>query len=86
MLSFGERAFDDAPPVQEIGYISEAQGRPITWPNTLQYRVEPFTLVDVTIPGLRRFIVLSLVDPHYRLCSTRNVPPQWYDGARDSAQ
>ncbi|OBT47266.1 hypothetical protein VE00_03432 [Pseudogymnoascus sp. WSF 3629] len=29
-----------------------------------------------TVPGYCRFVMLSLVDPHYRICSTRNVPPQ----------
>ncbi|KFY49141.1 hypothetical protein V495_00697 [Pseudogymnoascus sp. VKM F-4514 (FW-929)] len=29
-----------------------------------------------TFPGHCRYVMLSLVDPHYRICSTRNVPPQ----------
>ncbi|KFZ18182.1 hypothetical protein V501_01338 [Pseudogymnoascus sp. VKM F-4519 (FW-2642)] len=35
------------------------------------------------VPGYCRFVMLSLVDPHYRICSTRNVPPQehaWWAG------
>lgn len=79
MLGFDQRDFDGAPTVQTLGSISAPQGRLITWSNTLQYRVEPFTLVDATVPGHRRFVMLSLVDPHYRICSTRNVPPQRQD-------
>lgn len=55
------------------------QGRLITWPNALQHRIDPFTLVDAANSGHCRFITLSLVDPHYRVCSTRNVPPQRHD-------
>lgn len=76
MLGFKEKSNLFAMTTQEIGYISAPQGRLITWPNTLQYRFEPVTLVDSTIPGHCRFVMLSLVDPHYRICSTRNVPPQ----------
>ncbi|KFZ15934.1 hypothetical protein V502_05326 [Pseudogymnoascus sp. VKM F-4520 (FW-2644)] len=76
MLGFNDTSNLFALPTQEIGYISAPQGRLITWPNTLQYRFEPVTLVDATIPGHCRFLMLSLVDPHYRVCSTRNVPPQ----------
>ena len=28
--------------------------------------------------------MLSLVDPHYRICSTMNVPPQRHDWAREA--
>lgn len=84
ILGFGEGHFDGAAPVQELGSLSEEQGRLITWSNALQYRVEPFTLVDATISGHCRFIMLSLVDPHYRVCSTRNVPPQRQDWAREA--
>lgn len=41
-----------------------------------QHRVSPFKLADPTKPGHRRFIALWLVDPHYRIISTANVPPQ----------
>lgn len=56
--------------------MTTPQGRLLAFPNTLQHKVEPFELVDKTRPGHRRFLVLWLVDPHYRICSTRNVPPQ----------
>ncbi|KFY38791.1 hypothetical protein V495_06374 [Pseudogymnoascus sp. VKM F-4514 (FW-929)] len=84
MLGFSEAYYNGAEAVQELGSLSEQQGRLITWSNALQYRVEPFTLVDPTIPGHRRFIILSLVDPHYRICSTMNVPPQRQDWAGEA--
>lgn len=73
----------DEPPFQNLGSVTTPQGRLLAFPNTLQHKVEPFELVDKTKPGHRRFLVLWLVDPHYRICSTRNVPPQqesWWDG------
>lgn len=44
----------------------------------MEHRIEPFELVDPSIPGHYRSVVLYLVDPHYRVCSTRNVLPQQY--------
>jgi hypothetical protein len=49
-----------------------------------QHRVSPFELADPTKPGHRRFIALWLVDPHRRIISTANVPPQqrsWWSEA-----
>jgi hypothetical protein len=37
---------------------------------------EPFSLADPLRSGHIRFATLWLVDPHYRICSTQNVPPQ----------
>ncbi|KAL1870237.1 hypothetical protein Daus18300_005302 [Diaporthe australafricana] len=74
----------DALPFQNLGSVTTPEGRLLTFPNTLQHKVEPFELVDKTRPGHRRFLVLWLVDPNYRICSTRNVPPQqesWRAGA-----
>ncbi|KAI3395618.1 hypothetical protein diail_1056 [Diaporthe ilicicola] len=71
-------------PFQNLGSVTTPEGRLLTFPNTLQHKVEPFELFDKTRPGHRRFLVLWLVDPHYRICSTRNVPPQqesWWAGA-----
>ncbi|KFY87391.1 hypothetical protein V500_06984 [Pseudogymnoascus sp. VKM F-4518 (FW-2643)] len=84
MLTFSSGHFDGAAPVQELGSLSKPQGRLITWSNALQHRVEPFTLVDATMLGHRRFRMLALVDPHYRVCSTRNVPPQRQDWAGEA--
>jgi hypothetical protein len=44
-----------------------------------QHRVSSFELEDETKPGHRRFIALWLVDPHKRIISTANVPPQQQD-------
>ncbi|KAJ4315638.1 hypothetical protein N0V94_005835 [Neodidymelliopsis sp. IMI 364377] len=41
-----------------------------------QHRVSPFELADPNKPGHRQFIALWLVDPHKRIISTANVPPQ----------
>lgn len=45
--------------------------------------MSPFSLIDKTRPGHRRFIALWLVDPYQRIISTANVPPQqqdwWFD-------
>ncbi|OKO93430.1 hypothetical protein PENSUB_12493 [Penicillium subrubescens] len=61
---------------QDIGSVVTPQGRLITFPSVLEYRVEPFQLMDATLPGHYRSIKMYLIDPHYRICSTRNVPPQ----------
>lgn len=54
-------------------------GRLLAWPNTLRYKAEPLLLLDPSRPGHLRYITIHLVDPHYRICSTRNVPPQQHD-------
>ncbi|KAH8900749.1 hypothetical protein GQ53DRAFT_632963 [Thozetella sp. PMI_491] len=64
-------------PIQEIGRVALSQGRLITFPNTMEYRREPFRLKDTTKLGHHRSVTLMLVDPNYRVCSTRSVPPQW---------
>lgn len=51
-------------PDQEIGSIAMPQGRLITFPNGLEYRNEPIELIDPTLPGHRRCIMLHLVDPN----------------------
>jgi hypothetical protein len=68
----------DILPFQNIGSVTTPQGRLLTFPNTMEHRIEPFELVDPNIPGHHRSVVLYLVDPHYRVCSTRNVLPQQY--------
>jgi len=62
--------------VQEIGDVVCKEGRLLTWPNILQHRVAPFKLADPTKPGHRKILALFLVDPHIRIISTANVPPQ----------
>ncbi|EAW17040.1 uncharacterized protein NFIA_003960 [Aspergillus fischeri NRRL 181] len=66
--------------LQDLGSIATTNnGRLLAWPNTLRYKAEPFSLVDPSRPGHLRYITIHLVDPHYRLCSSRNVPPQQHD-------
>lgn len=84
---FGTVSLREEPAVQEHGSAATPQGRLLVFPNTLQHRVGSFGLADATRPGHRRFVVMWLVDPHYRVCSTRNVPPQqhawWAEEALD---
>ncbi|KAI0973396.1 hypothetical protein F4678DRAFT_426585 [Xylaria arbuscula] len=65
--------------LQQYGNVKTPQGRIIAYPNVLWYYTSPFRLVDPTKPGHLRFIVLWLVDPHIRIISTANVPPQQQD-------
>ncbi|PYH76798.1 hypothetical protein BO82DRAFT_295405 [Aspergillus uvarum CBS 121591] len=73
-----EEEDDKLPPaLQNLGSIFVSQaGQLLSWPNTLRSRAESFTLRDPSQPGRLRFVTLWLVDPHYRICSTQNVPPQ----------
>ncbi|KAK7182143.1 hypothetical protein DPSP01_014065 [Paraphaeosphaeria sporulosa] len=66
----------DGPCVQELGSTLTREGRLLTFPNVLQHRVSPFSLADKTRPGHRKIVALFLVDPHTRIPSTANVPPQ----------
>lgn len=61
---------------QRLGSVLLRSGRVIAWPNAGETRHEPFALHDISRPGHVRWLQLSLVDPHYRITSTRNVPPQ----------
>ena len=49
------------------------------------HRVSPFRLKDHSKPGHIRFLTLWLVDPHQRIISTANVPPQRLDWWVESA-
>ncbi|KAH3913763.1 hypothetical protein HBI56_079360 [Parastagonospora nodorum] len=67
--------------LQNYGSVQTRQGRLLAFPNTFQHQVSSFKLIDPAKPGHRRFIALWLVDPHMRIISTANVPPQqmsWY--------
>ncbi|GFF32861.1 hypothetical protein IFM58399_03341 [Aspergillus lentulus] len=70
---------NERPAFQELGSVSIRQGGLIAFPNCLRHRLESFELVDKARPGRCRFLTLWLVDPSYRICSTRNVPPQRLD-------
>ena len=65
-----------------LGSVLCVPGRMLCWPNALQHRVAPFKLADPSRPGMRKFAAVFLVDPHVRVLSTRDVPPQqmeWHD-------
>ncbi|KAL2865011.1 DUF4246 domain-containing protein [Aspergillus lucknowensis] len=64
---------------QDLGSVSTRAGRLLTFPNTLQHRVSPFSLDDRSKPGHRKILALFLIDPTRRIISTANVPPQRED-------
>ncbi|KAL2835816.1 hypothetical protein BJY01DRAFT_65957 [Aspergillus pseudoustus] len=75
---------------QDLGGVDTRAGRLLTFPNTLQHRVSPFSLADPTKPGHRKILALFLIDPSRRVISTANVPPQredwcseWRQATRD---
>ncbi|RAL06716.1 DUF4246 domain-containing protein [Aspergillus homomorphus CBS 101889] len=74
----------NALPLQTLGSVAVTQGRFLMWPNALRYKRLPFSLLDPSRPGHQRCVVLWLVDPHYRICSTRNVPPQQHGWWRNA--
>ncbi|RHZ55583.1 hypothetical protein CDV55_102773 [Aspergillus turcosus] len=81
---FGFENIQYAPAWQELGRVRMPPGRLISFPNAFQHRMGPLELQDKTKLGHCRFLTLCLVDPPYRICSTRNVPPQqpnWTDGS-----
>ncbi|KAH6716084.1 hypothetical protein BKA61DRAFT_436682, partial [Leptodontidium sp. MPI-SDFR-AT-0119] len=67
------------PLLQTLGTVDLPINRLLTWPNTLQHRLDGLTLYDTTHPSRFGILLLYLVDPNYRICSTANVPPQQYD-------
>lgn len=75
----GDDNYPGAPALQHLGTVAAPDGRLIASPAVMQHRVEEFQLQDATRPGRRRFLQIHLIDPNYRLCSTRNVPPQQRD-------
>lgn len=76
---YGASTVRDEPAYQTLGTVKTPQNRLLAFPNTLQHRVHPFKLADSLQKGHCRFLVLWLVDPHYRVASTANVPPQQHD-------
>ncbi|KAL4932551.1 DUF4246 domain-containing protein [Aspergillus undulatus] len=88
---FGFENIQYTPAWQQLGEIEMPPGRLISFPNAFQRRMGPLQLQDKSKPGYCRFLTLSLVDPTYQLCSTRNVLPQqtgWIkgDGAESATQ
>jgi hypothetical protein len=74
---------DQEAAVQEIGSVLTREDRVLVFPNVLQHRVEPFSLVDKTKPGHRKILALFLVDPYTRIPSTAIVPPQQNEWWKD---
>ncbi|KAL8992011.1 MAG: hypothetical protein Q9169_007449 [Polycauliona sp. 2 TL-2023] len=69
--------FDNyGPTIQNLGDVLTRQSRLLCFPNVMQHRVSPFRVADPSKPGVRKILALFLVDPHLRIISTANVPPQ----------
>jgi hypothetical protein len=71
---------------QELGNVACREGRLLTFPNSLQRRVSPFSLVNRSRPGYCKVLSLFLVDPHRRIISSANVPPQRDDWTREKRE
>ncbi|RFU79345.1 hypothetical protein TARUN_2881 [Trichoderma arundinaceum] len=76
---YGTSLGDGGSCLQNFGDVKTPQGRLLAFPNVFQHRVSSLRLKDPTKPGHRRFLALWLVDPHERVISTANVPPQQKD-------
>lgn len=61
---------------QVIGGVVCREGRLVAFPNVVQHKVSPFSLADRSKSGHRKILALFLVDPHRRIISSANVPPQ----------
>lgn len=64
------------PKIQNLGRILTSESRLLCFPNVMQHRVSPFRLTDPSQPGHRKLLALFLVDPHIKIISTENIPPQ----------
>lgn len=76
----------EGPCLQELGKVLTREGRMLAFPNVLQHCVHKFRLKDETKPGHRKILVMFLVDPHVRVLSTANVPPQQRDWWQEEVQ
>lgn len=88
VYGFGEdvRGRGNTDVTQDLGGVVCQEGRLLTFPNTVQNRVSPFSLDDRSKPGHRKILVLFLVDPHRRVISSANVPPQREDWGGERQQ
>ncbi|RMJ21872.1 hypothetical protein PHISP_07263 [Aspergillus sp. HF37] len=77
--------FGHEPITQNLGGVTCREGRLLTFPNTLQHRVSPFSLADSSRPGHRKILAFFLIDPSRRIISTANVPPQREDWCNEWA-
>ena len=67
------------PARQQLGTVLTPDGPCWSFPSVMQSRTEAYALLDPTRPGRRRLLRIHLVNPHYRLCSARNTPPQRHE-------
>lgn len=65
--------------MQQRCRVLTREGRLLVFPNVFQHRVAPFELEDPSEEGHRKILALFLIDPHCRIISTANVPPQQKD-------
>lgn len=70
---------DGHPAVQDVGRVSIREGRLLAYPNIFLNKLSPVSLKDRSKPGHQKVLTLFLVDPHTRVLSTANVPPQRKD-------
>ncbi|QRD82220.1 hypothetical protein F9C07_2277506 [Aspergillus flavus] len=77
---------DDTQVTQDLGSVVCQEGRLLTFPNILQHRVSPFSLTDRSKPGHRKILALFLVDPHMRIISSANIPPQQEDWGKEKRE
>ena len=79
---------NEGPTIQNLGSILTSENRLLCFPNVMQHRISPFRLSDLSKPGHRKILALFLVDPHLKIISTENVPPQqhswWKQGVEDA--
>lgn len=86
IYGLASESYSDPEGTQTLGSVASREGRLLTFPNILQHRVSPFELADRTKPGHRKILALFLVDPHVRVISSANVPPQQRDWAKEHAE
>lgn len=70
---------NDDPLNEYLGKIRTSQGKCLFFPNYLQHHVAPFELLDKSQTGFRKIFVFFLIDPDYRIISTKDVPIQQED-------
>ncbi|KAL8834093.1 MAG: hypothetical protein Q9170_003929 [Blastenia crenularia] len=74
------------PAVQNLGKVLTRESRLLCFPNVMQHRVSAFKLTDPSRPGHRKLLALFLVDPHIKIISTENVPPQQHAWWRENVE
>lgn len=87
MAIFSDIADSDVPGnmtvTQDLGPVPFPSGRLLTYPNVFQRQRSGLSLVDKSKPGYCKTLFLYLVDPHIRIISTANVPPQRADWRKE---